>query len=535
MAINLLNAQRLGLNNSTIQATANGGNLSTLGLSAPMGTKAVTPATKVPGPATTLPKAQTAPLAVQSATPAIPQTPAPAIPNAPTQYSGTQHPGDAGFSPIAPKAPAPTNTAEYDSNGNYIGTQMAGQTNQQTAPQGTSFGGLLGAAVNQQNSPYNQSAMGNINQTAAYGAGNIGIGQQAQQIADNYGKQIANVGTQGAGFEGGQLTTGTSPVASGNAAITAQTTAAEQQALATGEGAALQGIGYQLTGQNQAANASNAAAGQSLTGQGQVQGALQGAAGLAQPNQAAYGQTVFDPVTGQYTDGGGLPANVLQQYAQMAANGQYSAIPSSITGNPVLSAQLNQAAAAINPNYNPINSAAQGAAGASNIQTAGTAGTNIAAQGASNAIQSYNSLNAANSTFDNQASQVLGVLSQGQLNGSIPDVNRAINQLGGKLGSTQVQALSSSLTELGAAYTNLLSSNGGTPTAQDQQALAALSPNSSAAQIATSIAQLKAAAQIKLQSAQSLASQYGNALGSTGNTGSGGTVQTKAGAVNTSW
>lgn len=100
--------------------------------------------------------------------------------------------------------------------------------------------------------------------------------------------------------------------------------------------------------------------GTATTGQGQQLSALGTAAGLGQPSPAAFGQTVFDPLTGQYTGGGGLPAETMQQYAQMAASGQYASIPSSITSNPVLSAQLNQAAKAINPNFNPITSVAQG-------------------------------------------------------------------------------------------------------------------------------------------------------------------------------
>lgn len=489
---------------------------------APMGVTAKTPAANVSAPAATLPKTQQNPVTAPAAQPlASVQTPA---------YNPASDPT---YNPTTGGTASHPTYATPNPSGDQTGYVMNG--NDQMVPAGSAgtttptFSGLLSQAVNQQNSPYNTTAMNNINQTAQYGAGNIPIGQSAADIASNYGQQIANVGQKGAAFESGQLTTGTSPVAEGNAAVTANTTANQQNALATGEQAALQGTAQQLTAQNQAANASNAAAGQSLTGQGQTYGALQSAASLAQPSTAAYGQTTFNPVTGQYTDGGGLPASVLQQYASMAANGQYSAIPASITGNPVLSAQLNQAAAAINPNYNPITSAAIGqgqaavasapyGAQANNINTQNTTGTNIAASGATQAVQQYNALNAANTTFDNQASQVLSVLQQGSLNGSIPDVNKAINQLGGKLGSTQVQALSSSLTELGAAYTNLLSSNGGTPTAQDQQALAALSPNSSAAQIATSIAQLKAAAQIKLQSQQALAQGYSNSLGgSTGN------------------
>lgn len=121
------------------------------------------------------------------------------------------------------------------------------------------------------------------------------------------------------------------------------------------------GIGFGIQGQQAQQAGFTSAAGAANTAQGQRQSGLTSAAGIGQPSPAAFGQTVFDPLTGQYSGGGGLPPEVMQQYAQMAAYGQISAIPESITSNPVLSAQLNAAAKALNPNFNPITSAAQGA------------------------------------------------------------------------------------------------------------------------------------------------------------------------------
>jgi hypothetical protein len=209
-----------------------------------------------------------------------------------TQYSdngktlGTQTPGMAGFNPsIQASQPQQSNAEAYGANGASLGT-----TNSLN-----SFPGLVGslAGTSQQGSP---EAQNYTNQTANYGAGNIPIGQKAQNIADQYGKQIAQVGGQGAAFESGQLTTGTSPVATGNAAVTAQTTAAQQLALATGEQAALQGIGYQLTGQNQAASAANSAAGQANTGQELVQSGLNQAATRAALQLGSIGQVPFSPL-----------------------------------------------------------------------------------------------------------------------------------------------------------------------------------------------------------------------------------------------
>lgn len=71
-------------------------------------------------------------------------------------------------------------------------------------------------------------------------------GEQAKETAKRYGAQYANVGRKGFGLMTGQLTTGTSPVASGNAAITAQTTAAQQSAIAQAGNLAQSGINQQL-------------------------------------------------------------------------------------------------------------------------------------------------------------------------------------------------------------------------------------------------------------------------------------------------
>lgn len=227
-----------------------------------------------------------------------------------------------------------------------------------------------------------------LSSLASSGVQNNALAANAQKIANDAGQKIADIGGQGARFEAGQLTTGTSPVAEGNAAVTAQSTSAAQQAVAQGANVALTG--------NQ----------QGITAQGQTQSALTSAANLAQPSTAAYGQTVFDPVSGQYTGGGGLPAEVMQQYAQMAATGQYAAIPSFITSNPVLNAQLNVAAKGINPGYTPVG--AQGASGVLGgipaLQSA-----NAAADGIKNTIQTYlqanPQLNPSNLAAGNQLQQ----------------------------------------------------------------------------------------------------------------------------------
>ncbi len=122
---------------------------------------------------------------------------------------------------------------------------------------------------------------GYVGAAATAAQGNAAIGQNAANIASDYGKQIAQTGILGKAAMGGALTTGTTPVAEGNAAVIGQTTAAQQSALAAGESAALQGTGQQLTAQ------------------GQEQTGLLGAAGAVKPEGNF--PFVFNPQTGSFS------------------------------------------------------------------------------------------------------------------------------------------------------------------------------------------------------------------------------------------
>lgn len=247
----------------------------------------------------------------------------------------------------------------------------------------------------QTSAPSTQGLFPNVLSSLAYGSAdkNAALGKNAQDIAAHYGQQIADVVGQGSRFEAGQLTTGTSPVAEGNAAVTAQTTSAQQTALAQGEAAALMG--------NQ----------QAITAQGQTQSALSSAGGLAQPQVTSFGQTSFNPITSQFDGGGSLPPEVMQQYAQMAVNGNYTAIPSFITGNPVLNAQLNTAAKALNPNFSPVQ--ATGASGVLGGIPQLTSANN-AAEGIKNTITSYLQANPTLNPSDLAAGNILQQWIQGK-------------------------------------------------------------------------------------------------------------------------
>lgn len=248
--------------------------------------------------------------------------PAPTAPTnqAVTSHSVTDASGNTTKQTYAPVIPAtPDKTASTTAPVTTADHTTALPTGPQGTPQ-TQFAGLVGGA-------------------ADAARGNAPIGESAAKIAADYGKQIADVGQQGAMGEAGQLTTGTTPVAEGNAAVTQQTTAARQQALAAGESAALQGTGQQLTAQNQ------------------QQTGLLGAGALAQPSLGGYNQQAFDPLTGKFSGGSGNldPQSQGSQLAQQVLSGQMdfdTALSQMDSYGPAGSSALRNAILAQNPNFN---------------------------------------------------------------------------------------------------------------------------------------------------------------------------------------
>jgi LysM repeat protein len=247
--------------------------------------------------------------------------------------TGTFQPGQSQYNmgpANNPAGSAPTtfttpSGATVDNAGNVISigqnaqnASNAGSANTATGAGGNTYGGL-------------------INQAASAAGQNAAIGQNAAAIAADYGKQIAQVGQQGAGAEAGYRSTGTSPVAVGNAGLIAQNVAAQQTALAQGEQAALQGTGQQLTAQQQEqtgllgagglaapsnANVTAPAGGvttNTLTGQ-QYSNPIYGAPGMLQPYSPQPGGTAGQPATAGQTPPYTVQAgDTLDQIA--AANG----------------------------------------------------------------------------------------------------------------------------------------------------------------------------------------------------------------------
>lgn len=433
------------------------------------------------------------------------------------QSTGTQHPGDSGY--IAPSMPVNHQTqtaqAEYNSAGQYTGTAGTTSTSTPSASTPTTFPGIIGSLANDSQ---NGSAAGQnyTQQTADYAAGNLPIGQSAKNIADNYGKQIAQVGQAGSQFEAGQLTTGTSPIAQGNAAVTAQSTAQQQTALAQGEQAALQGTGQQLTAQGQAANASSAAAGAANTAQANEQSGLASAGQLAAPTPTAQGQTTFNPLTGQFS-GGSYQQNV-QDVANAIKNGNigYSAGADSLSSlSPTAKADL---LASLGSGFDTVASDANATAKGSNIQTGGTATTGANATGLSQSIQAETQLNAAATSAQALATQVSSALQNAGLNlTNSSDANTAINNLQSRLGNAAYTQLNIAVNDARSQYAAILQSSGSaTPTEAGNMANENISANMSPKQILAAIDQLNNGVKARQDAAHQQTTQFQNQLSSSG-------------------
>lgn len=333
-----------------------------------------------------------------------------------------------------PMNPGDTHKVSTDGQGGTTSTYTVGKPDS-TAPatlqstENTDGNYTLGQNPTPQTSPspFNTAVGGLLNAPGQ----NSTIGQNAADIAARYGKQIADVGQQGAMGEAGQLTTGTSPVAEGNAAVTQQTTAARQQALATGEQAALTGTGQQLTAQNQEQNA------------------LNNAGQLSQPNLGSIGQVPYSP-----TD--------LSQGSPLGAPGGTAADAARVQGG------FNGAVAA---------AAAPGQTQAQNTITGGTAAVNAGNTAYQNANPAY--LNLKNNIIPNIDSfgQLLTQGAGGVNPFDAQFANLTLQQFQNQLSSPQQAAFNATFQQLQKSIAALAGQGGTqTPTANSAQADATLSP-----------------------------------------------------------
>jgi|ERR1700734_362381 len=409
-------------------------------------------------------------------------------PNATSQQINT---GTAG-TPLPPtSAPAPT-PQPVSSNGNIVGQLQTTSANSSptatAAEQATANAGLLNPA----------------------------LAQNAENIAQNYSNQIADVAKAGGGQGLGMLAGGApNPIALGRAGAIFQNVTAEENQLTNAEQQALAGNAQGLTAANQQATAETEAGQLANTQQGQIQSGLGEAGSLANNlTPSPYGTPLINPASGAAFSGGqplapsGSGSNgaiqpndpayaSLQQYAQLAANGEGSQIPSAWTSNPVINAQINSMAAQINPSYNPLTTP---------LNTSTQANTN-AEIGSTNQTAAAATTQAI-SRIGNITSSLNNFLTQWGLNQTdSPFYNKPINTF---LASTQGAGAEASwnliTSDLTAATSQLMSTPGITPTSFSAELQNFDPTNLQPSELNTYLAALSDAGQYQLNSYQTTAS-----------------------------
>lgn len=323
----------------------------------------------------------------------------------------------------------------------------------------------------------------NAQPAAAAAQGNAPIGQAATDVTQKYSGLIKNLLGQQIGEETSEL----SPIGSGNAAALGQ----EIQGLTGQEAQELTGTGQELTAQNQ------------------EQAGLLGAGQLSTPSN----QFIQVPYSNQVVGPDGQPVGGSSTNMQDAVNNAISEIKNGSgyqnaanTLSAYGQAGTNALLSALGPNFNINSSNADAAAAAQNIDTRGTSQTTIGQQGLGQATQAYTDATTTYNTISNtdpknpgQMQILQNVLASTGINASnSSDWNNAINNLQGRMGSTNYSAFTGALRELQASYSTLLSSGNTTPSANDAAALATLDPSKSAAQINASLQILDADAKAKL-------------------------------------
>lgn len=345
--------------------------------------------------------------------------------------------------------------------------------------------------------------------------------REARRISDLYGGEIARVGQLGAGAVAGAKSTGTDVVGRGNANIAAESASNRINALSAAQSAALQGTQQQLTANEQGINAFNNALTGANTQQGLGINALQAGGTLAMPSPAQYGQTVFDPTTGQYTGGNLDPQTQATNLAQQVMSGAMTydqALASLGYAGQAGTNFLNNAITGAGGN--PLQLQARGAGQQANISTQTTAGTDIARQGLGSATEQYVNLNTNAQYANQQASAVSQILASTGLNNiSSIDYNKALRNIQERFSDPDRIALQTALREAQIAYTNLLSTAGLTPSGSEAQALSTLNFDHSAEAINASIQQLENAVARRLQAQYGAVQQYNQNLGTGGTLG----------------
>ncbi len=320
--------------------------------------------------------------------------------------------------------------------------------------------------------PYDASVQGLIN-TGTQGSDAVNAANEALK---NFKLANANTGAAIQSDPNYSLDTKT-----GVGAIVANRAAQELPAYETAVSNALAGQGQKITALSSAGSLSTPAQTQTALSPAQTLYSTTGpnagsaVAGLNAPGTS--GNTALDSAVALYAD---KVKNGMSYNDAVSALSQYGP-------------QAQQAlTAALGPGFN-IN-ANLGAANAtrSNVQTAGTAAVDAANTGYSSANTEYQDNVGKYSALTGISNQVASTLANYANVGSLTDVNAAINTLQGHLSNPDYQKFITAIGNTQAAYQGILGSSGVTPTKADQDAIAALNPNSSASTIIAALNQLSA-------------------------------------------
>lgn len=352
------------------------------------------------------------------------------------------------------------------------GEASAGKKKTETQPQQPvqSYPGIIGQLLKK----IEEEASGYTKQLADSTKRNQGYADRARDISDAAGKTITDIGRKGAAAAAGYLSTGTSPVGEGNAAIQQQTAAAQQQAAAQGAQMQLAGVDRELTAQQQAQTGLGTAAERELAAKAQELAALEGAGGLAQGVQIPYSNQYIDPQTGLPIGGGaagGTLQNAVASIAEKVKNGTmgYDAGVAALQGYG--QAGVNELQKALGANFNIQQSNATAAAQeASTLQT-GTVGGQLSKQ--AETVKSHMvTLEQAYKQLTAQA--------------GIPAANAIVNWFGRQTGSAPLQSYQIALTNVRDELAKIL--GGGTSTDSSRATAEALLPdNMTPAQLTASI------------------------------------------------
>lgn len=300
-----------------------------------------------------------------------------------------------------------------------------------------------------------QKAETGLLNTASQNQGTSGVAYTDYQNAI---KELADFKTQLASANAGL----------GMAGNSLQATTGEQQNLQTKNAdilAALQNkvnekaaaIGYQISGAQTQQSGYQQAGTMGQTGQQIAVSGLGTAVNQTQPVQVQYGTPLVNPQTGQninMTASGVSDKDpfyaTMKTYANLLANNQGSSVPSSITGNAVLNAQLINMAKAINPNFNVNVAAGTGGAQAS-----------VAASQTSQ-IQGYQS---ALQQGQNLKTQLNDLINTFGLNPSdINAANTGLQKIAQNVSSPQYKMLQNYINDIANTYAQILTPSGGSQT-----------------------------------------------------------------------